>query len=65
MDVTTYDHQKSSLDLELFVYPLVFNRVIPQLLIEAVAVGSFNDTGREDLRRETMEFDRRDPPDVR
>lgn len=59
MDGSTYDHQESSLDLELLIYPLILCHVVPQLLVETVALGCFDNTRGEDLKREAIRFDRR------
>ena len=49
--MNAYNHQKGSLDLEFFVGLLILDRVIPQLVVEAVALDRFNDTRGEDLRK--------------
>ena len=64
MEGNTHDHQKGSFDFEFFIDPPTLDRVAPQLLVETVAFGGFEDTRGEDLKRETMGFDRRDPLDV-
>ena len=51
----THNHQEGSLDFELFIKPLVFDRVVPQLLIETIALSRFDDARGEYLR-ETMSF---------
>jgi len=61
----THDHQKGSLNFELFIEPLVLDRVVPQFLIKTVALSRFDNTRGEDLRRERMRFILGDPPKFR
>ena len=51
MGGNAYDHQKSSLDLELFVDPLILCQIVPQLFIETVALGCFDNPRGKDLKR--------------
>jgi len=37
---------------------LVLERVIPQLLVETIAVSRLDDMGREDLKRKLLRLDR-------
>ena len=53
-DENTYDNEESSLDLEFFIDLLVFNRIVPQLLIKVAALRCFDYTGREELQRKTI-----------
>ena len=48
----THGHQKSSLDLELFIDPLALHRVVPQFLVKTVEHGCFDNARGEDLCRE-------------
>ena len=57
----THNYQESSLNLELFIDLLVFDGVVPQPLVETVALGCFNDMRGKDLEGKTLRFDRRDP----
>ena len=61
----THNHQKSSLNLELFIDLLVLDRVVPRLLVETVALGCFNDASGKDLEGKTLRFDRRDPSEFK
>jgi len=61
---STYDHQKSSLDLELFVDPLALDRVVLQRLVETVTLGCLNDTRGEYLITKSSRLDRGDLSDV-
>ena len=53
----TYDHKKSSFNFELLIDPLVLERIIPQLLVETIALGRLDYTRGEDLKRKTVRFD--------
>ena len=64
-DRNTYYHQKSGLDPELFIDLLVLDRVASQLLVETVALGCFDNTRGEDLKREVMGWDHRNPSDIK
>jgi hypothetical protein len=61
----TYNHQKSSLNLEFFIDPLVFEGVVPQPLVETIEPCCLNDTRREDLKREMLSLDHGYSSDVR
>ena len=56
-DENTYDHQKSCLDLELFMDLLILDRIAPQILVKAVPLGCFDDARGEDLHRVTVRSD--------
>jgi len=56
VDENPYDRQKSSLDPELFIDPPALDWVVPQPLIETVALGRFDDMRGEDLKREMVRF---------
>ena len=55
----TYDHQKSSLNLELFIDPLVPGEVVPQLLVETIEPCCLDNMRREDLEKENIDIQSR------
>ena len=53
----TYDLQKSGFNLEPLIDPLGFERIILQLLVRTIALGSLYDTRGEELERNMLRFD--------